>query len=459
MNISKDKIYFQIKNRYPYLCDSDIFNLQKKVLNKLSERTNNFNDNLNLSENLISRFEIEKNLRTNDNRINNSEYKPRVKMPEFQDKIHRNEFEDNYQQFYKEREDLSHKEYYNAMVRNGKNYNSNNDEKREIFLKDESLRRKQFDKDQKQREQKFKQEEKKRFEQFKKEMDDLNNSNINPLQIFNLPENFTLEQLKIAYRKLALKHHPDRGGDPNKFKIISKSYIALEEKYKMRKEEKEYNDLKNDFNQFIDKEQNYQTTFKLDPEKFNIDRFNQLYEENRNHSSNDAGYGDWKTEDTSESPTQIFSDKFNLNMFNSMFNEQKDIDKNCNQVINHNEPQPSDKGTMMNYTDIADLSISNFSSDTNSNLQYTDYREAHTFTKLINTNSVQRKEYKSIDELEKDRGNINYQMSESDLVRYNLQRAQKDEEEQIRLKKIRNQNDLNEHKFNRLNKIMINNFS
>ena len=40
------------------------------------------------------------------------------------------------------------------MVRNGKNYNSNNDEKREIFLKEESLRRQQFEKDQKQREQK-----------------------------------------------------------------------------------------------------------------------------------------------------------------------------------------------------------------------------------------------------------------------------------------------------------------
>ena len=60
MNISKDKIYFQIKNRYPYLNDSDIFNLQKKVLNKLNERTNNFNDNLNLSENLISNLRLKK---------------------------------------------------------------------------------------------------------------------------------------------------------------------------------------------------------------------------------------------------------------------------------------------------------------------------------------------------------------------------------------------------------------
>ena len=56
---------------------------------------------------------------------------------------------------------------------------------------------------QKQREQKFKQEEKDLTIQ--KKLDDLNNSNVNPLQIFNLPE-ISLEQLKIAYRKLALKH-------------------------------------------------------------------------------------------------------------------------------------------------------------------------------------------------------------------------------------------------------------
>lgn len=462
MNLSKDKIYFQIKNRYPQLSDKEISNIHKKVLSKLFER-NNLNDSLTTtSDNLISRYEIEKNLRTNENIVKDSEYIPRVRVAEFQNKIQRNEFEDNYQQFYKEREDLSNKEYYNAMVKNnnGKNFNTEDDEKREIFFKQESSRRKQFEKDQREREQQYKQGEKKRFEQFKKEMDDLNSSNINPLEIFNLPENFNLEQLKSAYKKLAMKHHPDRGGDPNKFKIISKSYIALEEKYKIRKEDKEFTDLKNDFNQFIDKQQNYQSTFKLDPDKFNIDRFNQLYEENKQFSSNDVGYGDWTTNDTSESPTQIFSDKFNLNMFNSLFNEQKNIDKNCNQVLNYNnDPLPSDKGTMMNYTDIADLSITNFSSDINSNLKYTDYKEAHTFTKLINTNNVTRKEYKSVDELEKDRGNINYQMSEADLMRYNFEKARKDEEEQIRLQKIRDQQDINEKNFNHLNKIMINNFS
>ena len=462
MNISKDKIYFQIKNRYPELNHSDILNIQNQVLIKIRNRNQHYDNSINQNlknENLNSRYQSQTNLRNNENIIKNSEYIPRVKVAEFQDKIQRNELEDNYQVFYKQREDYTQQEYYNAMVKNGKNFNENNDLKRSNFLKEELNRRSKFDEEQKFREQKYAEEEKKRFEQFKVELDDINNLNIDPLNLFNLSKDFSLDELKSSYRKLALKHHPDRKGDPKIFKIISKAFIILQEKYKNNKEQKEYVDLKNNFNNFKEEQKNYQSTFKLDPEKFNIDRFNQLYEQNRQDTSNDSGYGEWTTDDTSESPTQIFSDKFNLNMFNSVFNEQKKTDKNCNSLTEFLDPLPSDKGTAMNYTDISDSAISNFSSDINSNLQFTDYKEAHTFTKLINTDSVKRKEYSSIDDLEKDRSNISYQMSESDLMRYNFQKAKEQEEEQNRIHRIKNQGEFNEQQFNKLNKLMISNFS
>jgi curved DNA-binding protein CbpA len=37
----------------------------------------------------------------------------------------------------------------------------------------------------------------------------------------------TSEQIKVCYRKLALKHHPDKGGDPEMFKNLSKAYQIL----------------------------------------------------------------------------------------------------------------------------------------------------------------------------------------------------------------------------------------
>jgi len=42
------------------------------------------------------------------------------------------------------------------------------------------------------------------------------------------------EDIKKAYRKLAMKHHPDRGGDQNKFKEISTAYDALSDPEKKR---------------------------------------------------------------------------------------------------------------------------------------------------------------------------------------------------------------------------------
>lgn len=42
------------------------------------------------------------------------------------------------------------------------------------------------------------------------------------------------DDIKKAYRKLAMKHHPDRGGDQNKFKEISTAYEALSDPDKKR---------------------------------------------------------------------------------------------------------------------------------------------------------------------------------------------------------------------------------
>ena len=48
-----------------------------------------------------------------------------------------------------------------------------------------------------------------------------------PYAVLSVPRNAALAEIKKAYRKLALTHHPDKGGDESMFKIISAAYEIL----------------------------------------------------------------------------------------------------------------------------------------------------------------------------------------------------------------------------------------
>lgn len=48
-----------------------------------------------------------------------------------------------------------------------------------------------------------------------------------PYAALSVPRNAALAEIKKSYRKLALKHHPDKGGDESMFKIISAAYEIL----------------------------------------------------------------------------------------------------------------------------------------------------------------------------------------------------------------------------------------
>jgi hypothetical protein len=56
----------------------------------------------------------------------------------------------------------------------------------------------------------------------------------NYYQILGLSDFASIEEVKKAFRELAKKHHPDRGGDPEKFKKILEAYLVLSNKKKKK---------------------------------------------------------------------------------------------------------------------------------------------------------------------------------------------------------------------------------
>jgi curved DNA-binding protein len=61
--------------------------------------------------------------------------------------------------------------------------------------------------------------------------------------ILGVKENATQEEIKQAYKKLAMKHHPDRGGDTKYFQEISQAYDTLSDKDKRSQYDAEKNGL------------------------------------------------------------------------------------------------------------------------------------------------------------------------------------------------------------------------
>jgi len=50
---------------------------------------------------------------------------------------------------------------------------------------------------------------------------------MDPYKVLNIDKDSSNSDIKKAYRKLAMEHHPDKGGDPEKFKELSQAYETL----------------------------------------------------------------------------------------------------------------------------------------------------------------------------------------------------------------------------------------
>jgi len=339
-------------------------------------------------------------------------------------------------------------------------YTSDADEEEARFKIEEDKRRHIFYEKQRQR----------RFE-YDAKLKQLTVNNVNALRLFLLNENFTLDELKRAYKKMALRTHPDRpNGNKEKFQLVTTCYFSLMENLKMRSQDKTFDRLRNDSRDYFDEQnklsQKYRSgdknpspLFNKEDKQFNGKMFNKVFEDNKLYDPSEEGYDDWlKNGDDTQAP-KVFSNKFNIDVFNNTFNDYKDT-STSQEIIEYKEPQALISCNKMQYTDIDQQGKKDFtkSAENMNDLSYCDLKSAYTKqNNLVNPNSVKIKQYRDIDELEHDRSNISFDMTPEQYRQKAIEKQHEEEEEYRRQQRIQQRDHMTENHYNDMHSKMIGN--
>jgi hypothetical protein len=268
-------------------------------------------------------------------------------------------------------------------------------------------------------------------------------------------QNIDINDLKKKFKKFAMQTHPDKNnGNERNFNIIKQGYKKILEDLELKKEEKQYDVLKNNSLDFLQVQQNNQNqNTKINKDNFDISKFNSVYKENKIEDVNDNGYSDWIDNNTFNSEEIERNPKLsgNLNQFNRVFDNSVNIDNK--QVQKYNDPRSL---FMNNYNNCSELGIDkvdNYTGETKT-IKFTDYKEAHTTSKLVDS-KMKYKQYRNISELESARSNIK-DLTEDEIEYYNTKQEEEEIKEKQRLEKQNNIDNLHFKNYERLNKIMLN---
>lgn len=297
---------------------------------------------------------------------------------------------------------------------------------------------------------------------FRRELEEFVEEGNDPYDILGLPEEFTFEQVKRSYRKKALRAHPDKGGDEVEFARITKAYLFIKEEFNKQTMQKQSYELKRDYEsemEIMPKMKNRD----LGGERFNVRKFNKVYEDYRMEDVNDEGYGSWMTErsDAREDIDikNVFGDKYNKKVFNKTF-EKQDVDAQHMQLMKIAEPAPMAISNRLKFTELGGKRPDDFTKSTNINasggLGFYDYKTAHTQSKLVDTRNVKtRKKYKSVDDYERDRKNQDFQETEEEIEYRKRQAYLKKKKERERRKRLGKHDRLAEKHFKKVNRLML----
>jgi curved DNA-binding protein CbpA len=148
------------------------------------------------------------------------------------------------------------------------------------------------------------------------------------LRILGLEEEIALTDsvLKAAYKKAALRSHPDKGGSEKEFEAVTKAFAYLGEILTRIRGGRAVDGKVEAPTALASGREEAADKWKiepvqLNPSKLNVDAFNSMFEKTRIPDPEESGYGDW-LKGSDEAKSVNFSGKFNRDVFHKAFEEE-----------------------------------------------------------------------------------------------------------------------------------------
>lgn len=268
---------------------------------------------------------------------------------------------------------------------------------------------------------------------------------IDPYKILGLSKNYNEISLKKAYLKAAMKTHPDRGGSQDAFQRVSIAYTLLQKKLKEQENNHSHNELRDGSKKYMDTQANQPRLNTKLTEKFDVDVFNKIYDDNKIEDVYDEGYGSWMSENTltDKKTEKLFQNGFNKDMFNATFEQYKkeQLQKHHNEGRLVKYENPETRISMKNQDSLVTLGqgkITDFSGTAN-DLSFTDYKKAFTHgatlgidPSFVNTSNRAT----SMRGIKTERSNLSYNMTKEDEQKLSLQKISEQNEEQKRIDRL-----------------------
>ena len=285
------------------------------------------------------------------------------------------------------------------------------------------------------------------------------------LEVLGLAEEVALteETLKKAYKRVALKAHPDKGGTEEDFEAITRAHAYLGEillriKGGRKKEGTvEAPEALQDTRKTDSKEWEMVQPVRLNPKKLDLNAFNQMFEQTRIPDPEEDGYGDWLKNTGREDSGPSFSGKFNRDVFNKAFEDEAMKRRANGGDIALRQPEALTLAPNSG-VELGRGGGGNYTAAPNANLKYTDLKNAYTADTMI-TNQVSnvRVEARSFDQYSSSRKQAPTPLNNDEMAGVMAAEAAAARREEQRRLRAAQEDSLGSQYFERMKRLVITN--